>query len=191
MPDLQKVVDYALAQVGDPYVWGAEGPDGFDCSGLVYAAYKAAGFDVKRTSAAKIGASRGAEHGGWGHPMRNMDLARAEPGDILYYDEPGPTDHVAIYIGNGQMVEAPRAGVPVRVTAARQPTSIQIVQGGSVAITDENTTTPLERAADAINPFGLWQDDVLRIGLTVLGGVAAAALVIVGAKEALNEGKSA
>jgi cell wall-associated NlpC family hydrolase len=182
--DIQKVVDYALGQVGDPYVWGAEGPDGFDCSGLVYAAFKAAGFDVQRTTAAVIGSGGG----GYGHAMRNgADLTRARAGDVLYYDNPGPTDHVAIYLGNGQMIEAPQAGSPVRVTKARQPDQVRILQGGTVNNPETTTTNPLSDALGALNPFDGWQDSALRIGLTVLGGVAAAALVIVGAKEALND----
>lgn len=185
MPNpLEKALEYALDQVGDPYVWGAEGPDGFDCSGLVYAAFKAAGFDVQRVTAGDIMAGRG----GYGKASRSTDLGRAKPGDLLLYDNPGPTEHVAIYLGNGQMIEAPQAGQPVRVTKARQPTQVRYLQGGYVA--DPETTTGWEQVGDAVgalNPFGLWQDDVLRIGLLVLGGVAAAGLVIVGAKEALNE----
>lgn len=195
MGNLQAVLDYAVKQQGDPYVWGAEGPDGFDCSGLLFAAFRAGGFDVKRTTAAVIGNGGG----GYGNAMRGgPDLGRAKPGDVLYYDNPGPTDHVAIYLGNGQMVEAPQSGVPVRVTKARQPTQIRILQGGTVTGAETYRDTPLPEGADraisgavdavgGLNPFALWQDDVLRIGLTVLGGVAAAALVILGAKEALND----
>lgn len=209
MPNpLDKVLEYALDQVGDPYRWGAEGPDGFDCSGLVYAAFKAAGFDVQRTTASVIG--RGG--GGYGHVSRSADLARAQAGDVLYYDNPGATDHVAIYLGNGQMVEAPTEGVPVRVTKARQPTKVVqpdgasgsswipdwlpgLLPGGGVynLPTGDGDQTLGDVARDdvaeklaALNPFGLWQEDVLRIGLLVLGGVAASALVIVGAKEALG-----
>lgn len=183
MPNpLDAVLQYATAQVGDPYVWGAEGPDGFDCSGLVYAAYKAGGFDVQRVTARDIAAGRG----GYGHVMRNgADLGRAKPGDLLYYDNPGPTDHVAIYLGNGQMIEAPQEGSPVRVTKARQPTQVRILQGGYVD--DPELSTVGEEMLDSINPFANWAADGLGIGLKLAGALAAAALVIIGAREALNE----
>ena len=99
-------VDWALAQVGTPYVWGGEtlGVD-FDCSGLVQAAYKAAGITLPRVAqnqydaAAKLGP---------GDPL--------QPGDLVFFSN-GPTDvtHVGIYIGNSQMVDAPHTGADVRV----------------------------------------------------------------------------
>ena len=101
-------VDWALAQVGTPYVWGGETPGvGFDCSGLVQAAYKVAGIALPRVAqdqydvTAKLGP---------GDPIR--------PGDLIFFGE-GPADvtHVGIYIGNGQMVDAPHTGADVRVEA--------------------------------------------------------------------------
>lgn len=200
--DLVAALRYAAGQVGDPYVWGAEGPDGFDCSGLIYAAYRAGGFDVPRTTAAEIGAGRGGFH-----PRRDgsSDVNTASVGSVLYYDNPGPTDHVAIYLGGGQMIEAPQEGEPVRITGARAPTKILVPNGGYVADpetlkdlpflpdgADQAIDAAVDAAGDAVgalgslNPFALWQDDVLRIGLLVLGGCAAAALVIVGAKTAVS-----
>ena len=101
-------VDWALAQVGTPYIWGGETPGvGFDCSGLVQAAYKAAGITLPRVAqdqydiTAKLGP---------GDPL--------QPGDLIFFGG-GPADvtHVGIYIGNGQMVDAPHTGADVRVEA--------------------------------------------------------------------------
>lgn len=99
-------IQFALAQQGKPYVWGAEGPDAFDCSGLTMRAYQSAGILLDRVS-------RDQFHDGAYLPAR-----QAQPGDLLFwaYDpsDPGTIHHVAIYLGNNQIVEAPHTGVPVR-----------------------------------------------------------------------------
>lgn len=103
-------LDYALAQVGTPYVWGGETPGiGFDCSGLVQAAYAAAGVSLPRTAQAQYDATA---HLGPGDPL--------EPGDLLFFGTgPDAIEHVGIYVGveNGQpmMVDAPHTGAFVRV----------------------------------------------------------------------------
>ncbi|MGY1742283.1 MULTISPECIES: C40 family peptidase [unclassified Blastococcus] len=96
------VVEAALAQVGDPYVWGASGPNGFDCSGLTQFAYAAAGVSLPHSSRAQAG--------------MGVAVSRAElqPGDIVYFYS--PVSHVGLYIGNGQMVHARTHGQPVAVT---------------------------------------------------------------------------
>ena len=99
-------VKTALAQVGDEYVWGASGPDGFDCSGLTSYAYAAAGLTLPRASRsqAQVGA----------------DVPRAElqPGDLVFFYD--PISHVGLYIGNGMMVHARTFGQPVAVTTVDQ-----------------------------------------------------------------------
>jgi cell wall-associated NlpC family hydrolase len=99
----QVAVNTALAQVGDPYVWGASGPDSFDCSGLTQYAYSAAGVSLPHSSKSQST---------MGTPVSTSDL---QPGDLLFYYS--PTSHVAMYIGNGQMVHASTAGEPVKVVA--------------------------------------------------------------------------
>jgi cell wall-associated NlpC family hydrolase len=94
-------VDTALAQVGDPYVWAAAGPDAFDCSGLVQYAYAAAGIDLPHSS--RMQSTMGA-------PVSRDAL---QPGDLVFFYS--PVSHVGMYIGNGQMVHASTAGVPVKV----------------------------------------------------------------------------
>jgi cell wall-associated NlpC family hydrolase len=97
----QTAVDTALAQVGDPYVWGAGGPDAFDCSGLTQYAYAAAGISLPHSSSMQ---SR------MGTAVSRADL---QPGDLLFFYS--PVSHVAMYIGNGQMVHASTSGQPVKV----------------------------------------------------------------------------
>ncbi|SNS42466.1 NlpC/P60 family protein [Geodermatophilus saharensis] len=97
----QVAVDTALAQVGDPYVYGATGPNAFDCSGLTSFAYKAAGISIPRTS--KLQST-------FGTAVAKSDL---QPGDLVFFYS--PVSHVGMYIGNGQMVHASTAGKPVAV----------------------------------------------------------------------------
>ena len=97
-------VQVALAQVGKPYAWGGSGPNSFDCSGLVTYAYRSAGIShLPRSSAAMYSATT---------RISRSDL---RPGDLVFYHS--PVSHVAIYIGNGQVVEAPNSGNHVRVRA--------------------------------------------------------------------------
>jgi peptidoglycan DL-endopeptidase CwlO len=94
-------VSTALAQVGDPYVWGAAGPGSFDCSGLTQYAYAAAGISLPHSSGmqSQMGTS--------------VSLSSAAPGDLLFFYS--PVSHVAMYVGNGQMVHASTYGQPVKV----------------------------------------------------------------------------
>lgn len=186
----ERIVNYAKAQIGDPYVWGAEGPNSFDCSGLVYAAYRAAGIEVPRTTAANIGRTGTA-----------VDLAHAVPGDVLYYDNPGATDHVGIYVGNGQMIEAPTQGQNVKLSGIRNPTSIRRLDervagssGSGSGVLDWLPGSPgaaipddaQAQIEDAL-PFAGWQSDVVSIGLKIVAAGACVALAVVGAREALKD----
>ncbi|MFD6419654.1 NlpC/P60 family protein [Streptomyces sp. NPDC060194] len=90
----------ARQAVGRPYVWGANGPSGFDCSGLVQWSYGQAGVGLPRTSQAQR------------HAGRQVPLAQAQPGDIVTYRD--DASHVGLYMGNGQVVHAPYPGAPVR-----------------------------------------------------------------------------
>ncbi|RFU22530.1 C40 family peptidase [Geodermatophilus marinus] len=99
----QVAVDTALGQVGDPYVWGAGGPDAFDCSGLTQYAYAAAGITLPHSSRMQSQL---------GTAVSRADL---QPGDLIFYRS--PVSHVSMYIGNGQMVHASTSGQPVEVVA--------------------------------------------------------------------------
>jgi peptidoglycan DL-endopeptidase CwlO len=102
----QVAVETAVAQVGKPYQWGANGPNSFDCSGLTSFAWRAAGVDITRTSRSQYAATK------------RVSRADLQPGDLVFYSRSGPAgiSHVAMYIGNGRVVEASRAGVPVRIS---------------------------------------------------------------------------
>jgi cell wall-associated NlpC family hydrolase len=105
-----------LAAKQTPYAWGGSSSSGVDCSGLVAYAAQAAGISWQRFRAQDYGQMGTA-----------VSLQAARPGDIVYYDQPGDTDHVGIYIGNGMMVQAPNTGDHVRVTGVGRFTSIRRV----------------------------------------------------------------
>jgi len=100
---------FALAQVGKPYQWAATGPGSFDCSGLTQAAYRSAGLAIPRVAAAQWSSGQ------------HVDLGDLQRGDLVFfaYDRQNPTTihHVAMYLGDGLMVEAPFTGVDVRVSS--------------------------------------------------------------------------
>jgi cell wall-associated NlpC family hydrolase len=107
-PRAARAVTFALAQRGKPYRWGAQGPHAFDCSGLTWAAWRAAGVTIPRTAAGQLA----------GLPRVR---GRLRPGDLVIYPTAGPTRrHVAIVVGAGRMVEAPGRGIPVRSTTLRR-----------------------------------------------------------------------
>ncbi len=110
-PEAKKAVEYALAQLGDPYVWGDEGPDTFDCSGLVQAAYDYAGVSLPRVAADQYNATRD----------KPVDVEKLLPGDLLYWwDDPGnwrSVYHTGMYLGDGKMVQAPRSGDVVKISS--------------------------------------------------------------------------
>ena len=97
----QTAVRTALAQLGDPYVWGAAGPDAFDCSGLMQYAYAAAGISLPHSSSMQST---------MGVPVSRSEL---QPGDLIFFYS--PVSHVGMYIGNGQMVHASTSGSPVKI----------------------------------------------------------------------------
>ncbi|GGX60906.1 hypothetical protein GCM10010358_14330 [Streptomyces minutiscleroticus] len=111
-----KAVDFAMAQIGKPYVWGAVGPSSYDCSGLTSTAWAAAGHPVPRTSQAQ-----------W-QGLTRVGLASAQPGDlIIYYSD---ATHVGMYIGGGQMVHAPRPGRTVTTAPAASMPVLGVVRPG-------------------------------------------------------------
>ncbi|GAA1682248.1 hypothetical protein GCM10009830_31700 [Glycomyces endophyticus] len=110
-PAAKKAVEYALAQLGDPYIWGHEGPDSFDCSGLVQSAYAYAGVTLPRVAADQYNATRD----------KPVDVEKLLPGDLLYWwDDPGnwrSVYHTGMYLGDGKMIQAPRSGDVVKISS--------------------------------------------------------------------------
>ncbi|MGZ9932856.1 NlpC/P60 family protein [Streptomyces sp. NC-S4] len=96
-----RAVAFAYGAIGKPYVWGATGPGSFDCSGLTQAAWRSAGVSLPRTTYTQINAGR------------RVSRDQLAPGDLVFFYS-GVT-HVGLYVGNGQMVHAPRPGSTVRL----------------------------------------------------------------------------
>ncbi|MGW5616806.1 NlpC/P60 family protein [Streptomyces sp. NPDC003877] len=94
-------VSYAYQKLGSPYVWGATGPNAFDCSGLVQAAYRSAGVSLPRTTYSQIDAGR------------RVSRSELLPGDLVFFY--AGISHVGIYVGGGRMIHAPNSAAPVRV----------------------------------------------------------------------------
>jgi NlpC/P60 family len=122
-PQALVALDFALAQVGRPYVWGAIGPDSYDCSGLTWRSYSQAGIGLPRVSAD--------QHAFAGTPV---DIAHLLPGDLVFFAtaswDPGAVHHVGMYVGRGLMVDAPHTGAFVRVepvTAAGYVGAVRVV----------------------------------------------------------------
>ena len=110
-----EALKFALAQRGDPYEWSAEGPGKWDCSGLMYGAYRSAAagsFPLARVSRDQY----------WQTRNKVVDRYSLLPGDLLFFSSTNSwtgIHHVAMYAGNGMMVEAPRTGLNVRLTPVR------------------------------------------------------------------------
>jgi hypothetical protein len=106
-------VRFALAQLGKPYRWGAEGPDSYDCSGLVQTAYEHAGIALPRVSRHQYGAGA------------RVPLSALRAGDLVFYArdtrDRRTIHHVGMYVGAGRMVEAPNPRAPVRLAAVKRP----------------------------------------------------------------------
>lgn len=99
-----KIANAALSKMGNMYLWGAAGPDRFDCSGLVCWATNQAGVSLPRLTA-----------DGYSHMGTAVDVNDMKPGDVITFGK-GHAYHIGIYIGGGMMVHAPRTGKPVSVT---------------------------------------------------------------------------
>ncbi|MFE7318651.1 C40 family peptidase [Streptomyces sp. NPDC057555] len=95
-----RAVAYAHGALGRPYAWGATGPAAYDCSGLVLAAWKAAGVDLPRTTYTQISCGT------------RIDWPQLTPGDLVFF-YPG-ISHVGLYTGGGEMIHAPHPGEPVQ-----------------------------------------------------------------------------
>jgi cell wall-associated NlpC family hydrolase len=117
-PGAARAVAFALAQRGKPYRWGAQGQAAFDCSGLTWAAWRAAGVTIPRTAADQLA----------GLPRIR---GRLQPGDLVIYHSSGPSGrHVALVTRKDRMVEALGHGVPVRQVRLRRGWLSAVRPGG-------------------------------------------------------------
>ncbi|GHG64353.1 C40 family peptidase [Streptomyces griseocarneus] len=114
--DGKRAVDFASAQIGKNYVWGAEGPDTYDCSGLTLKAWAAAGRAIPRTSQEQ-----------W-RQLPKIDVKDMRPGDLVIYFS--DASHVGVYAGDGMIVHAPRPGRQVTLAGAGSMPILGIVRPG-------------------------------------------------------------
>jgi hypothetical protein len=128
-------VQFAYSQLGHPYRWGATGQQGFyDCSGLMLQAYRAGGVQLPRTSREQ-----------WFFGARVYNVADLQPGDLVFYADnladPSTIHHVGIYIGAGNMIDAPYTGAVVRITPFLRGDFIGAVRPTAGSSTVPTTTT--------------------------------------------------
>ena len=97
----QKAINFALAQLGEPYGWGGTGPNRWDCSGLVMKSWAAAGISLPRVVGPQYGATK------------HISRSQLQPGDLVFY---GGMSHVGMYLGKGRVIHAPRPGRSVEIT---------------------------------------------------------------------------
>lgn len=110
------VLGYARAQLGDPYRWAQDGPNGFDCSGLVLASYRQVGINLPHQSGAML------SHG------RKITKANLIPGDVVWLmPQRGSKGHVGLYLGDGRVIEAARGGVQIRSLGSRYWTARRLL----------------------------------------------------------------
>lgn len=111
-----KAVAFAYQQLGKPYVWGATGPGSFDCSGLVQAAWASAGVSIPRTTYEQYSA------------LPHVPMSAIRPGDLIFFDGLG---HVAMYVGNGMIIDAPQPGESVEYISLNSPWYSTTVDGAA------------------------------------------------------------
>jgi hypothetical protein len=147
------------AQLGKPYVFGDEGPETFDCSGLVQYALGLVGISAPRTSQ---------EQQRWAIPVTTP-----RPGDLVFYGS--PAYHVGVYIGNGRMINAPEPGTTVRVDPVGQPTGYGRVPG----LATSAVLAPLAGAGTAAwDRVGEWLSGIRHV--VIQGPFVAGGLVLAG-----------
>jgi murein DD-endopeptidase len=115
----EKIVDLAMLQLGRPYQFGGNGPETFDCSGLVRFAYGAVGIETPRTTLQQY------------HSAAPVSFADIAPGDLLFFRiDSSKVSHVAIYSGDGRFVHAPQTGRSVETRALDEYYRSRLVSAG-------------------------------------------------------------
>jgi cell wall-associated NlpC family hydrolase len=133
-------IQTAKTELGKPYVWGATGPGAFDCSGLTMTAWEAAGVTLPHTSAAQANAGP------------HIPLDQAQPADLLFWSYDGTVSgvhHVALYLGGGEIIEAPETGIPVRIRAVRFPAAGKPAEAGLLPYAIRPGSNPANTTAAA------------------------------------------
>ncbi|WP_027660685.1 C40 family peptidase [Salinispora fenicalii] len=148
-PTARAAVAYAMDQLGDPYLWAAEGPDRFDCSGLIWAAYRSAGHrNLPRVSRDQYYATR----------HRTVPRTGLLPGDLLFFASGSSwtsIHHIGMYIGGGRMVHAPSSGDVVKistVTWSRLYAATRVIDGVPAPTTPTPTASATPKPTSPPSP---------------------------------------
>ncbi|HWB38560.1 MAG TPA: C40 family peptidase [Rugosimonospora sp.] len=169
MSKVDDVLAWAQAEIGKPYVYGDEGPDTFDCSGLMQYVFGEVGILLPRTAHEQQKATT---------PVSNP-----QPGDLVFYGD--PATHVGLYIGSGQMISAPHPGATVHITGVGNPT-------GYGRVTNLGAASLVSATVDTVgNPLSSWTtDNVKGMLLYAVFGLLGAALLWAGAWRATTGSRS-
>jgi hypothetical protein len=151
---IDQVIAAARAQLGDPYVFGQQGPDAFDCSGLTAYSYAAGGISLPHSAAQQ--------------QAMTTTVTTPLPGDLVFYGQ--PAHHVGLYLGGGRMIAAPHAGAVVQIQDVYgSPTYGRVPGAGTAFAPAIATATGLgDGISDAIRSL----EDNVKSGIFVLLGVA-------------------
>lgn len=161
MSAADQVIAYGLQEIGKPYHYGDEGPNAFDCSGLMQWIFGKAGIKLPRTAAQQQQAA--------------TPISNPQPGDLVFYG--APATHVALYLGNGRMLAAPHTGANVRVQDVYGSPTYGRVAGagtGAVATTVGLITNPISSTVGGL------LDKVADDGKIIMIAAGGLALVVVG-----------
>lgn len=170
MSAADSIITYGLAEVGKPYHYGDEGPNAFDCSGLMQFIFGKAGITLPRTAAQQ---QRSA-----------TQVSSPVPGDLVFYG--APATHVALYLGGGRMLAAPHTGANVQVQSVYGSPTYGRVSGAGTGVVAQTVGLATGAASSIAGPLLDKLADDGRILLFTAGG---AVLVLVGLWAAVK-GKS-
>jgi len=156
-----QIIAYGMQEIGKPYSFGDEGPNAFDCSGLMQWIFGKAGIDLPRTAAQqqKIATA----------------VSKPVPGDLVFFG--APAHHVGLYLGNGKMLAAPHTGAKVRVQSVGDVTNYGRVAGAGTGTITTGVSNVVNPVAGVTGPLLDKLADSGRVLMFTAGG---AALVLVG-----------
>lgn len=163
MSKADSIITYGLQELGKPYHYGDEGPNAFDCSGLMQYIFAKAGIKLPRTAAQQ--------------QKFATTVSNPVPGDLVFFGN--PAHHVGLYLGGGKMLAAPHTGAVVRVQSVGDVTNYGRVAGagtGTAAQLVSTVTSPISNAFDVNGMLDKLADDGRILMFTAGGGV----LVLVG-----------
>jgi len=169
MTIVDDIIALATAEIGSPYVYGDEGPDTFDCSGLVQYVYGLKGYKLPRTAA---------QQQKYVKPVTNP-----LPGDLVYWGD--PAYHTAIYIGGGKIISAPKPGAKVHMTDLYGSPTFGRVPGLGTAIAG-----PIGYVQTGLTDVGEWLGGARELALEGIAVILGVGLIGFGIYRAVTSGKT-